>query len=118
MPATWPADLPRCFIPDTLSTGIADNRLRTQNDTGPGKVRPRATSATRPLSGQMVMTYAQITALEDFVETTLVQGSLPFTFPSQVKGTTILVRFADNLPTWTWIGSARMMVNLTLEVLP
>src|SRR5215207_710173 len=118
MPDTWPVGLPQCFTFDSLATGFADNRLRSQTDTGPAKVRPRSTAGPRPLSGQMVMTLAQIATLETFVETTLLGGSLPFTFPSQIGGAAILVRFAGELPAWSRHGMGRMMVSMSLEILP
>src|SRR5215207_10310859 len=118
MPETWPVGLPQCFTFDSLATGLADNRLRSQTDTGPAKVRPRSSAGPRPLSGQMVMTHAQIATLETFVETTLLGGSLPFTFPSQIGGSSHLVRFANELPGWSRHGKGHMVVSMNLEILP
>src|SRR5215207_11453071 len=116
MPDVWPVTLPQCL--DSLQTGLADNRLRSNMEIGPAKVRPRSSAGPRPMSGQMVMTDAQLMELELFVETTLLRGSLPFTFPSQRDGTTLLARFAGALPSWSRHGQGHWMVSMDMEILP
>lgn len=118
MPDAWPSSLPDSFTFESYGEGIADGRLRSQTDTGPGKVRPRSSAMPEPLSGQMVITGAQIETLRTFVKTTLRGGSLPFFFKSQRGGVQILVRFGEELPTWQRHGAGKYLVTMKLEILP
>jgi hypothetical protein len=118
MPDVWPISLPDSFTFESYGEGIADGRLRSQTDTGPGKIRPRSSAMPEPLSGQMAMTGAQLETLRTFVKTTIAGGSLPFLFKSQRGGAQILVRFGDELPSWQRQGAGRYLVSLKLEIMP
>jgi hypothetical protein len=117
MAEAWPDGVPHCFTADSLAVGLADGRIRSQTDTGPGKVRRRSSAMVKDMTGTLIMTYAQLTALETFVDDTLLGGSLPFSFPDQ-RGNTILVRFADKLPSWSRYGMGYVSVDMSLEILP
>jgi len=114
----WPASLPSYLLVDGYSEGIGDGRVRSQTDMGPPKVRRRSSAMPKTLQGRMLMTGAQLATLQSFVETTLVGGSLPFTFTDPVTRGSILVRFAGSLPSWTGRGGDTYAVALELEVLP
>lgn len=114
----WPATLPQCLPLDNQQEGMANNLIRSQPDTGPAQVRRRSSAAPRAWSGMVVLTRAQLAILRDFVEVTLLQGSLPFSFPATSEAGTWLVRFADNgLPKWRRVGP-KFSVTLQLEILP
>lgn len=118
MPETWPVSLPQFFLIGSYSTGFGDGRIRSDNEYGPAKVRRRTSSSVRPLSGEMVMTQAQLEIFETFVNTTIMGGVLPFTFPSQIGGSALLVRFGENLPSWSRYGADRWLATFELEIMP
>ena len=114
----WPADLPQCFIVG-YSDGKGEGRIGTNPDTGPPMMRRRSTAVVRPLSGSMRMTRAQIAILDTFYETTLIAGSLPFTFTDPTFGGTILVMFPiGSQPSWQQTAPGKYRVNISLSVLP
>lgn len=114
----WPATLPQCLNVG-YSEGLADGLIETPPDQGPPISRRRSSAAPRPLSGQMRMTRAQIAALRTFVDTTLLGGSLPFSFTDPTAGGTLLVKFVKgSLPNWQQIGAGVYRVNISLTVLP
>lgn len=117
---SWPEGLPQRFISDSFSTAMADNRLRSEVDVGPAKMRRRSSRAARPMSGSMLMTTSQLNdVLRPFVETDLGQGILPFMFPDPAGGDPILCRFAaDGLPSWTHERPGFWRVSVKFEVLP
>lgn len=117
MTATWPGTLPQTLQISGNQEGIPDGRLKSQTDTGPGKIRPRTSALGRPLSGNMLMTRAQIDILVTFVSSNLSGGSLPFVFPVTVGVGTWLVRFAGTLPSWSNLGGDTWQVSLMLEIL-
>jgi hypothetical protein len=116
----WPAGLPQCFIVG-YSEGAGDGGvLEYQPDQGPSISRRRTAAATHPLSGQMRMTRDQIATLRAFLYTTILGGSLPFTFPDPTAtGETLLVKFAKgSLPNWQQIGGGIYRVTISMTVLP
>ena len=118
MAEVWPADLPQCLIVG-YNDGEPDNLLETQPDAGPPSSRPRSTAAVRPLSGTMKMTRAQIAKLDTFFRTTIVFGSLPFSFPDPTFGGTALVKFPKgSQPNWQQLAPGIYRVNINLAVLP
>lgn len=118
MPDVWPASLPQRLEREGHSQGPADNRIKSQPETGPAKRRRRSTAAVKPLSGRMTMSAAQFTAFETFYEMTLAEGALPFTFPDPMGGSALLVRFSDDAWEFDNIGAGFYRVSLSLEVLP
>lgn len=116
----WPSDLPHCFTLESFASGAGNGLIRSNPDAGPAKVRRRSSAVPKPLVGTLPMTYAELATLEAFVATTLLGGSLPFTFPSQRGGDDLLVRFSgdgDLLP-WRKLGAGRVVVDVKLEILP
>lgn len=119
MPETWPAGFPQCFELGSDSEGITDGRVSSKPDAGPPLTRRRSSAMADPLSGTMVFTSAQLADLKTFVRTTVLGGSLPFNFPAQSGGGTVLVMFEhDALPSWSRIGGNRYRVRMQLNVMP
>lgn len=75
---TWPVTLPTYFDVNGYSEREPANTIRQTMDAGPPKVRRRSTAAPRPVTGQMVLTMAQVTALSTFFNTTTFSGTLTF----------------------------------------
>lgn len=119
----WPGSLPQAFEQSGYGEGVADMLTEVQPDTGPPITRRRSTAATRPVGGSMVLTSAQLSALKTFFNTTLLGGSLPFTFPAQVDAGSPavdwLVKFTKSaLPKWTPLGGDYWRASFGLTVLP
>lgn len=118
--SVWPLGLPQKFLIDGFSEGLANNRIRSQNDIGPAKVRPRSTAGVRMMAGSMSMTTDQLAVFKDFVEVDIFQGASPFTFPNQTfdGDAPYLVRFAEEMPQWQWMAPHTWKVDMKLEILP
>jgi hypothetical protein len=115
----WPSGLPQKLLVDGYSQAEADGVLEYAPDLGPSITRRRTTVASAPLSGTMELTSAQIATLRTFVETTLLSGSLPFTFPDPLGGSDLLVKFQKGgLPKWSALGGDYFSVAFTLWILP
>lgn len=118
MPDVWPVDLPQCLPRDGQGEGMGDDRIFSQPDVGPAQVRPRSSAEVRPFSGLLILTRSELATLRTFVDTTLLRGSLPFTFPAQSEAGTWLVRFTKGgKPKWAPFGS-KYRVSFDLEILP
>jgi hypothetical protein len=119
MAEIWPATLPQCLILG-YGEGLGDNLAEYQPDIGPPISRRRSSTGTRPLSGQMRMTRAQIAILRTFVEVTLDQGALAFEFPDPTAtGETLLVKFGKGeQPSWQQVAAGVYRVTISLTVLP
>lgn len=118
MVASWPLTLPQYVLTDGYGSAFGDGRLRTQPDIGPSKVRSRSSAMPQPLQGRMIMTTVQVGLLRTFIETTLLKGTQPFTFPDPLTCAPVLVRFADRMPSWSQFAHRKWTVELSLEVLP
>lgn len=71
----------------------------------------------RPLAGSMIVTSAHLATVRQFVDQTLLGGSLPFEMADPLSNARILVRLVE-MPTWTAIGGKFYRLSLSLEVLP
>lgn len=119
MPEVWPGSLPRKFRNPGHASAVADGRLISEPDLGPPLVRRRTSAKEKPLSGTMTMSTVQVTALDFFVETTLLGGSLPFLFPDPMGGYDLLVTFQkDKLPSWRGFAPDQYEVSLDLWIMP
>ncbi len=117
----WPASLPQYMERPGARLGVAENRLRSDVDIGPAKVRSLTPLNVRPLSGAMRLTTRQWLILRDFVEGTLKGGVRAFLFPNPLDfgATRIEVRFADELPSARSTSSpGQWIVQLDLEEMP
>lgn len=113
---TWPATLPQTPRREGFSRSKADARLRTSMDAGPDKVRRRYTSVPGLLACVFYMTTAQLATFDTFYDTTLLEGSVTFTWTHPITGTSITCRVKD-VPQVTPRGLG-WLVAMTIEVLP
>lgn len=79
MPA-WPAALPQTLNQEGYSEAPQSGVVRTSMDSGPDFVRRRFSATTTNISGSMLLTETEWAALLTFFETTLLGGSLSFTW--------------------------------------
>jgi len=73
----------------------------------------------RPLAISFELTSSQLAILRAFVDTTLLGGSLPFSFPAPSEGATYLCKLQKSgLPKWSALGGGYYSVSMVLWVLP
>lgn len=115
----WPAGLPQRSLIQGYQEGVGDGLLEYQPDAGPTISRRRTTAVVRPLTVSFELTSAQLAILRTFYDTTLMGGSLPFTFPGPTEAATYLVKFQkDGIPKWTALGGDYFSVSISVSVLP
>jgi hypothetical protein len=119
--ASWPGSLPQNqFI------GVADERqsgtIRTAMDAGPAKTRPRFSAVVRNVTCPILMTGDQKADFDTFFITTLVEGSLPFTWTDPADDSTQTYRFIAppkfSLEVGGDAGARTWKASLALEILP
>lgn len=115
--ATWPTSLPARPLVRGLTEGFPNIALRTEMDHGPAKMRRRFTAAVRPFTASMVLSAAQVTALETFYVTTLEGGTAAFTFTHPRTGAAGSFRFTAP-PTVQAYSPGFYDVALNLELMP
>lgn len=115
---TWPSTLPQ--VPQKGYTeSIGANILRTPMDAGPAKMRYRG---KRPdtLNVQFLMTTAQVTNLQSFVQDTLI-NIRRFNFTHPRTGSTVEVRIipqSESMFSTSYVAPGYYQIGLQLEVLP
>ncbi|MFA7287328.1 MAG: hypothetical protein WC055_00465 [Melioribacteraceae bacterium] len=114
--ATWPATLPQLPLEAGYSESTIDTSIRTSMDVGPAKVRRRISAGTRDHQMQFIMTSAQLSDFKTFYETTLLSGSLSYTWDHPRSGTNYSWRI-KKAPQWSKQG-AYYIVPLELEQIP
>ena len=116
MTVSWPNTLPQQFLREGFGGTSPDNLIASEMSIGPAKVRRRSTAAAWPLSGIMVMTDAQFTRFEEFVDDDIASRSKAFYFPHPRGGAPILVRMPKP---YRWEAEGiEWRVSFELEVRP
>jgi len=83
---SWPGGLPQRPIYGGFTEVRQRNLAMFAPEVGPPKARRRSTAVGVPTSATFEMTDAQLATFKTFFETTLVDGSLPFTWTHPVDG--------------------------------
>ena len=91
--------------------------VRTKMDAGPAKLRRRFTAGVRTLELPLVLSDAQVQALDTFFVTDTAGGSLRFDYAHPRTGAVIKCRFVAP-PKYDLIAPSRWRATLQLEVLP
>jgi len=115
--ATWPATLPALLQISGLSETPPNNVIRTKMEIGPAKMRRRSTSGPRPISGEQILTTAQVATLDTFYVGTLIDGTTAFDWTHPRTGAAVEMRFVSP-PTYAPAGGDYWRVMLKLEILP
>ncbi len=115
MPA-WPATLPQRPLIEGFSEQPPNLVVRSQTDTGPAKVRRRATAGPTRMTLAFRMTADQLTAFRAFLHADLADRALSYSWTHPVTGQPGTFRIVDP-PSWEPMGLA-WRVGLTLEMLP
>lgn len=87
----WPSDLPQRVLADNFSEGLADGRLRTSMETGPGKSRRRFSAAPKPVAAAFKVSPDEKARLERFWDEEIAGGALPFLIADQTRDGLILL---------------------------
>lgn len=114
----WDASLPQRLLVKSYSESPADVLLRTSMDFGPAKVRRRGTAGPRPVSGSIIVTAAELATFKTFFNTTLLGGSLRFSWVDPVDGTTTTEMRITKNPSWQALSGDLFEIALELEILP
>jgi hypothetical protein len=87
MTAAWPSTLPAAPVFGGFTEQRQTNVAAFNPDVGPPKYRRRSTAVGVPTSAIFWMTPTQVADFDTFFETTLVDGTLPFTWDHPLSGT-------------------------------
>jgi hypothetical protein len=93
MSATWPAGLPQATEIDGYSETQPSLALRSAMETGPAKLRRRASSGPVRIEGTMLLVAAQTETLVAFWRDTLAGGALAFDWTHPRTGLAVQMRF-------------------------
>lgn len=116
--AVWPSGLPQYLLTDGYAQGVGDGRIRSQTDTGPGKVRRRTTAMVRPITGRMLMTGAQVEEMMTWIENDIFGGTMVFDFPDPITRDTVQCVMGEEMPVVAHAGGNIFSVTLNLEIVP
>lgn len=116
--AVWPSGLPQYFLTEGFVMAVPDGRIRSQTDTGPGKVRRRSTALAVPVKGRMLMDADQVADMEAWIESDLFGGVEVFDFPHPITRAVVPCRIAETMPIYSHVGGDVFNVALELEILP
>lgn len=121
MSVSWPATLPPMrFIATEYNETAPDNRVVSEMDEGPAKMRRQGTAKPRRLAGTFLFTGPQLEIFEGFYQQDLEDGTLRFEHYRPRSNSLVEMRFVGdpyeitvydvNLDTWR--------VDVEVEVLP
>lgn len=117
--AVWPVTLPDDFLLAAYSETAPDNIISSEMEIGPPKTRRRSTSATRKISGNIILTTAQVATHDTFFTTTLYDGAEPFDWTNQRTGSTVEVMYVPHSPpVYTPLGNGKWNVAINLMITP
>ena len=117
---TWPGTLPQ-RVQRGFTESVGKNVLRTPMDAGPAKTRIRFERPST-MSVEFLMTTAEATTFESFVNTTLSGGVLRFTFTHPRKETLVEVRIVASqdggMYNIAYMAPGYWTVTMQWEILP
>lgn len=114
--AVWPLSLPSNFLVQNFQETPPDNTIRSKTGIGPGKIRKRATSASRPIMGSQYMSASEVDTLDTFFTDSLEDGSKRFEWTHPRTGANVEMRFKAP-PQYTPRGIG-WDVLMQLEIMP
>lgn len=113
---SWPSTLPVELLMRGYSQSSPDLLVKSSVDAGPAKVRRRFTAGVQPVTGNLLLTRTELGYLRTFYDTTLLGGSLRFTWLEPITRTSKEFRFTSPIK-WN-SNDGYYDVNLELEMLP
>lgn len=112
----WPVTLPQELLQRGYSQSAADLLIKSGTDAGPGKVRRRATAGVEPVTGNLVLTEAEVVILWTFFYNDLMAGALRFSWLEPTILTYKEFRFTS--PPKRSMDGGLYDVTIELEMLP
>lgn len=117
----WPADLPQTILMSDYNEEIPKVLIRTPMGAGPSKVRRVTGMNSRFINVGLLLTKAQVIIFDEFLMTTLLGGSLRFTWTHPRTEASIDCRIVideNNSPSYGQASGDLIKVNFQLEILP
>ena len=117
----WPETLPQTILMGDYSETIPKTLVRTPMGAGPSKTRRVSGMNSRFINASLLLTKAQVEIFDEFIMTTLLGGSLSFTWthPRTEEACDCRIEVSeDNAPTYGQASGDIIKVNFRLEVLP
>lgn len=93
-PATWPFDLQQRVNEDGFSYQFGETALRSENDTGPAKVRRRFTKGIDTVTCTINLPIGDFALFRDFYNVSLNGGVSPFYFRNPMTDEMEVFRFS------------------------
>lgn len=113
----WDTDLPQELLLDGYSESLPDVTIKSDMDAGPAKVRRRFTAGVTPVSGFILVTSTQLATFITFYNSTLLGGSLRFTWTEPPAYTVQCEMRFTAVPTWTKVEDV-YKISMSLEIMP
>lgn len=114
--ATWPETIPQCPTLEGYSETPMDNRLVSNVDAGPRKIRRRFTAVPISVSERYIMNKTEFLAFRDWYRDETKDGSLRFIKKHPIDGLDKEYRFVDP---YTYNQNGLLYeVILELEIMP
>lgn len=117
MAQSWPLTLQQLLNESSFGIQKGETVIRSEMDVGPAKVRRRFTKSVDTFTGSIWVDATQYVTFENFYDTTLNGGTLPFTFPHPLTQVPVDFRFKSP-PKYTPVGSGTFEVTMEWEKLP
>ncbi len=116
---SWPTGNRFQPIVGTINEMPPNNKIASQMDVGPKKLRRRTTAGVRPLSFKLILTKDQMATFDNFYEGQCFSGTIPFSYLHPRTGVACEAQFKpDSIPAYTHKGGDYWEVNVELEILP
>jgi len=114
---SWPSTIPQKLLISGYQQSASNVLLRTESDTGPAMVRRRMTAGVQKLSGSQILTFTELGYLRTFYNTTLIGGSLRFSWVDPITNSSVEMRFVEPI-SWSAVSGDKVNVSMSLEILP
>lgn len=118
MPQLYPTTLQDNFNRGTFRRVPGENKIYTQTETGPFKVRRRTTLRRDKISGNILLRdLTEYNTFIDWYTSTLKDGSLTFYFNDPATQSQLTVQFTQNGMQISDVGFQTYAVQMQLEVI-
>lgn len=111
--ASWPPSLPAHLI-NTFTETMPDNVIRSSVDRGAAKIRKRTTANVRPVAFTMILTPAQVVALDAFYSA---NAAAEFDFTHPRTRAAVKARFTTP-PALSDLNGRNYNCDVELEIMP
>jgi hypothetical protein len=117
MAQVWPITLQQLLNESGFGITRGETVLRSDMDSGPAKTRRRFTKSVDSYTASIWVDETQYLTFENFYDTTLNGGTLPFTFPHPITQVPTDFRFKSP-PKYSPVGGGTWSVSFEWEKLP